>query len=113
MSDATGKEPHDIKKDDAAKLTRKYRQDYDIEESKGFYFGRKKIEAILAGASCVGIRIYCGINSIGEDTLVLVGVDKKWNNIGMTLDGLGEYGISTAIHADSAGSVLARDPAGE
>ena len=113
MAYADGKEPHDISKEKAAQMTRKFRQDYDIEESRGFYFGRDKIQAILGGGGCVGIRVYYGINEFGYDTLVLVGVDKNWNDIGVTDVTLGEYGISTAVHADDSGSALARDPAEE
>jgi len=104
--DADGNESHDISVDDAAKLTTKYRQEFDIEDSKGFYFGRAKIEKILDQGGCKGIRVYCGINSIGEDTLVLVGVNQSWDDI---VSNVAEYGISTATHADSSSSALARD----
>jgi len=104
---ATGSETHNIDKAVAAKLTKNYREAYGIEESKGFYYGKEKIKSIIEQKGCMGIRVYYGLNSIGEDTLVLVAVDGKWNDIGLT--NVAEYGISTALHADSSGSMLARD----
>ena len=71
---------HDIPVEDAAKLTRNYREAYGIEESKGFFFERAKIEGILGGSGCTGIRIYYGENAIGEDTLILVGVTGSEGN---------------------------------
>lgn len=39
------------------------------------FFGREKLEAILAQDGCLGIRMYFAINDKGEKTLVLVGAD--------------------------------------
>ncbi len=104
---ATGNENHNIIESKAALLTKNYRVLHRIEESKGFYFGRAKIEAMLAERGCKGIRIYRGLNSIGEDNSVLVAVDENWNDIAMK--NIAEYGISTALQPDNLASSLARD----
>lgn len=97
---------HDISVDDAARLTAYYREEFGIEESRGFFFEKAKLEAMLAQANCTGIRIYYGFNTVGDDTLVLVGVDEEWNDI---TTNVAEYGISTAYKPDKAGSPLARN----
>ena len=77
----TGNENHDITLDEAAALTKKYRDSVPDGSRKGAFFGRAAIEAILAQADCVGIRYYHGINDRGEPVLVLTGADANENDL--------------------------------
>lgn len=98
---------HEITLDKAKVLTFNYRKVNEIEISKGFKYEKAKIQEILDNTNpdCVALRIYYGRNAIGEDTLVLVGVDANGNDI---TTNIAEYGISTAEEFDSS-SQLATD----
>jgi hypothetical protein len=45
------------------------------------YMGRNIIEKILAQPGVIGIRTFYGLNELGINQLVFVGVDNKGNNI--------------------------------
>ena len=47
---------------------------------KGGLFLRKELDELLAQSGCAGLRYYYGRNAKGEDTLILVGVDKDGND---------------------------------
>lgn len=64
----------------AADMTAKYRHD-NPKETLAHFFGRDIIERILAQDGCLGIRIYYGLNDIGEKQLILVGADGDENDM--------------------------------
>jgi len=77
----TGEEDHDISLEDAAALTASYRTENPT-EVKGHFFGKDAIQAILDQSTCVGIRIYYGIDSgTGEKHLVIVGADASEDDL--------------------------------
>jgi hypothetical protein len=75
-----GNEDHRIKFEDAAALTKRYRDNNPASAIKGGFFGRKAIEQILAQDECVGIRYYHGQDASGRPVIVLVGADKDEND---------------------------------
>ncbi|MFA6261228.1 MAG: hypothetical protein WC760_07170 [Bacteroidia bacterium] len=80
----TGNENHSISLEDAAALTKNYR-DANINPIIGEYFGQTAIEEILAQTGCVGIRAYfaiCDPTSLEPKLrLVICGVDSSENDI--------------------------------
>jgi len=72
---------HRISLNDAAALTRRYQNDAGKDAPKCALFLRPLIDEVLAQPGCSGIRIYYGRGATGEDTLVLVGVDQKGNDM--------------------------------
>lgn len=50
-------------------------------EQKGGLFLRKELDELLAQPGCSGLRYYYGRNAQGQDTLILVGVDKEGNDM--------------------------------
>jgi hypothetical protein len=48
---------------------------------KGGLFLRAELDQLLAQPGCAGLRYYYGRKSEGEDTLILVGVDKEGNDM--------------------------------
>lgn len=81
----TGNENHDIDLDDAAKLTKNYRDTFssrtDITFIKAEYFGKSAVTNMLAQDGCVGMRIYYGLDEEDVPKLVLVGVDSSGNDM--------------------------------
>ena len=69
----TGREDHTITLDEAAAMTKIYRQSVPSTARKGGFFGRDAILKILNQEDCVGIRYYHGINSAGEPVIILCG----------------------------------------
>lgn len=67
----TGLENHDISWDQAAAMTRRYR-DARLNEIRGGFFSRAAIEKILKQSDCVGIRIYLGLDADTEPKLTMV-----------------------------------------
>jgi hypothetical protein len=45
------------------------------------YFGKDKVDKILAQPGCVGVRMYYGKNTNGKAGITLVGVDAEKNDI--------------------------------
>lgn len=62
---------------EAAAQARRFREG----QHKGGYFHRKDLDELLAQPGCVGLRYYYGRKVEGQDTLVLVGVDKEGNDL--------------------------------
>lgn len=62
----------------AGEWTRNY-QEKHAGEVKAYFAGRNILEQLLAQPSCMGIRIYYGLNG-ATPTLVLVGADKDEND---------------------------------
>ncbi len=48
---------------------------------KGHFFGRDKIMHLLDEKDAVGIRVYYGVNDIGENTVILVAARSDWSDI--------------------------------
>jgi hypothetical protein len=69
----TGNENHSITLQDAAAMTKKYRDTVGTTFLAG-YFGKTAISNIINQAACVGIRIYNARKTTGEFNFVLVGV---------------------------------------
>jgi hypothetical protein len=49
-------------------------------EQKGGLFLRQELDELLAQPDCAGLRYYYGRNGVGQDTLILIGVDKDGND---------------------------------
>ncbi len=71
----TGNENHEMSLDEAAKLTKNYRDSTSAGTILGGYFGKTALLGILNQTGCVGMRIYNALLSDGTPTYVLVGVD--------------------------------------
>jgi hypothetical protein len=73
---------HSIPLAEAAELTKNYR---DANPGPGTIkagkFSKEAIDAVMAPATCVGMRIYYGQEAGGDSTLVLVGVDAAGNDL--------------------------------
>jgi hypothetical protein len=76
---------HRISLSDAAALTRRYQDQAGKaageEVPKCALFLRKLIDEMMAQPGCSGIRVYYGRTLTDEDTLVLVGVDQKGDDM--------------------------------
>jgi hypothetical protein len=70
----TGNENHTITLEEAAKLTRNYREQAGPGAVKAGFFGKATIQKIIDQDGCVGLRIYYGLEDDGTPAFVLVGV---------------------------------------
>ena len=77
----TGREEHGITLNEAAELTKDYRNQMAANQILGGFFGKDAFRAILDQSNCVGIRYYYGLNSAGQQVLVLVGVTEDENDL--------------------------------
>lgn len=77
----TGNEDHSISLNDAAKLTKRYRDSVPTGSTIAHFFGKDAIQAILNQENCVGIRIYYGLNADDVKQLVAVGVTADENDM--------------------------------
>jgi hypothetical protein len=77
----TGFENHSISLDDAARLTKNFRESVPTGSVLGEYFGGNAIQEVLKQDGCIGIRIYYAKKDDGNPTLVIVGVDKSGNDM--------------------------------
>ena len=71
----TGNEDHEMSLEEAAKLTKNYRDSVGADAMLGGFFGKTAVSAILNQTGCVGMRIYNGLLKDGKATYVLVGVN--------------------------------------
>jgi hypothetical protein len=71
----TGNEDHAISLEDAAVMTKRYRDGAGPNPFLGGFFGGKAISDILKQDNCVGIRIYMAKDSNGKETFVVVGAN--------------------------------------
>jgi hypothetical protein len=98
----TGNENHTISLEDAAALTKNYR-DANINPIIGEYFGQSAIQDILDQTGCVGIRAYFAISdptSLSPKLrLVICGVDEYENDI---LDIIAENGTLCPPYCSTA-----------
>jgi hypothetical protein len=87
----TGNENHTISLADASALTARYRQQFAPGSCiLGEYFGKQAIQSLLNQTSCVGTRIYYGLDESNVPKLILVGVDANGND--MTQGAILEFG---------------------
>jgi hypothetical protein len=77
----TGNENHDISLQEAAAMTKNYRDANPPDAILGHFFGMNSINAILAQTGCVGIRIYYALNTDGVKQLVVTGVNASGNDL--------------------------------
>lgn len=75
----TGQEDHEISFEDAAVLTKRFR-DNNSGEYKGGYFSKKAIQKLLNQDNCVGIKIYFAENNSNDLGMVVVGVTSEEND---------------------------------
>jgi hypothetical protein len=68
---------HRISLDEAAAQSRRSRDG----QHKGGLFLRAELDQLLAQPGCAGLRYYYGRKADGQDTLILVGVDEKGNDM--------------------------------
>lgn len=68
---------HRISLDEAAAQARRHRGG----PHKGGLFLRAELDQLLAQPGCAGLRYYYGRKSEGQDSLILVGVDKEGNDM--------------------------------
>lgn len=47
---------------------------------KGHFLGKDKLNFLLGGRGCKGLRIYQAVDELGESVVVVVGVDSKEND---------------------------------
>ncbi len=76
----TGDEQHEINIDDAAEITKRYREAHPGERI-AVYFSKSEITSLLGQTNCVGIRIYFGMDDGGELSPIIVGVDTNENDL--------------------------------
>ena len=81
QSKFSGHENHLITLTEAASITKAFRITTKSDEVLAHYFGSDALEKALAQPGCVGLRIYYGKHQDGSPALVIVGVDKKGNDI--------------------------------
>jgi hypothetical protein len=76
---------HGIPLSEAATQTKRSRDS----SHKGGMFLRKELDDLLAQPGCSGVRFYYGLDANGQDSLILVGVDKDGNDMvnGVLIDG--------------------------
>ncbi len=76
---------HRIPLSEAVEQAKRYRNSMH----KGGLFLRKEIDELLAQPRCAALRFYYGRKEDGADTLILVGVDRKGNDMvnGVLLNG--------------------------
>jgi hypothetical protein len=68
---------HRISLDEAAAQTKLHRDG----QHKGGLFLRPELDQLLAQPGCAGLRYYYGRKAEGEDTLIMIGVDKEGNDM--------------------------------
>ena len=68
---------HRISLDDAAAQARRHRDG----QHNGGMFLRAELDQLLAQSGCAGFRFYYGRKADGQDTVILVGVDEKGNDM--------------------------------
>ena len=75
------KREHAISLEDAAELTRRYRESAAAGAHWAYMFPREVYEQLLAQPGCMGIRAYAGIAENGARKQVLVGVDSEGSDM--------------------------------
>lgn len=96
--------------DKAAKMVKNH-YDQTQEEVQAHFMGRNTIEAILAQPGVVGISVFYGINELGLQKPILVGVDAQGNNI-LNVTTVGDNGDIIKQKGIVAGNVKSYDGLG-
>lgn len=96
----TGHESHDITLNEAAAMTKRYRDTITAGQTIAHYFGGDAINAILQQTGAVGIRIYYGLNDTNQKQLIITGVDSAGNDL--YLGSLAERSVTCPIDCSSA-----------
>ncbi len=83
-----GNEGEAISLETAKSWTAEYRTTKPEGAPNAVFFGREKLEEILAQEDCMGIRIYFGVNDEQQKALILVGAtaDEEDQTKGLILD---------------------------
>lgn len=76
-----GHENHDISLEDAAAMTKRYRDQMTDTQKKGGAFGIDGIKKVLNQDGSIGIRYYYGFDDRGIQVLVLVAIDIDGNDM--------------------------------
>lgn len=76
----TGNEDHTISLQDASAWTAAYRA-ANPQATKGHFFGKAAIEAILNQTGCVGIRLYYAIDTKGQKQIIVVGANANEDDL--------------------------------
>ncbi|MEO6302855.1 MAG: hypothetical protein ABIP51_06760 [Bacteroidia bacterium] len=77
----TGHEDHHVTLAEATAWTATFRSGQSGTYTKGHFYGKDAINAILDQSGCVGIRIYYAIDAKGAKQLILVGADANENDL--------------------------------
>lgn len=75
-----GNEGEAISLEVAKEWTAKWRATKGENDPNAVFFGREKLEAILAQPDAMGIRIYFGVNDESQKALILVGAEANEND---------------------------------
>lgn len=99
----TGNEDHSISLTEASELTANYRNAQTGSYIKAEYFGKNAILDLLNQDSCIGMRVYYGLNSEGVQKLVLVGVDTNGDDLTSGL--IMEHGLLCPTNCSSSNAL--------
>jgi len=98
----TGNEDHSITLQAAAQLTGNYRTN-NPNTILGLYYSKDALQEILNQQDCVGVRVYYAETSIGEKTLVIVGVNTSENDL---VNGvIADFGIPCPTRCSSSNAL--------
>jgi len=76
-----GNEGKVVSLEEAAIWTANYRNSIQPGETIAHFIGKNKLLELLEQENCVGVRIYYGLDEIGEKNLVFVGTDEDENDL--------------------------------
>lgn len=96
----TGNESHDISLNEAAAMTKRFRESGPSTQIIAHFFGGAAINAILQQTGAVGIRIYYGLNEENQKQLIVTGVNSAGNDLYQGL--LAERSVTCPIDCSSA-----------
>jgi hypothetical protein len=76
-----GNEGKVVSLEEAAIWTANFRNSIQPGETIAHFIGKNKLLELLEQENCVGVRIYYGLDEIGEKNLVFVGADEDENDL--------------------------------
>jgi hypothetical protein len=76
-----GNEGKVVSLEEAAIWTANFRNSIQPGETIAHFIGKNKLLELLEQENCVGVRIYYGLDEIGEKNLVFVGTDEDENDL--------------------------------
>ncbi len=77
----TGHEDHSITLATAAEWTANFRRTIQSGDTRGHFYGKDAIQAILNQEGCVGIRIYYALDERAAKQLIIVGTKADENDL--------------------------------